>query len=80
MRQFTIHEAKTQLSKLIQAALQGEDIIIAKGKQPLVRLKVLPEAKGQRQPGNARGLIIEMSDDFDQPLTDFDLTRLFTGQ
>ena len=72
MRQVTIHEAKTQLSKLIQAALQGEEIIIAKNKQPLIRLEVLPSAKPQRQLGNAKGLIIEMSDDFDQPLADFD--------
>lgn len=36
MTQVTIHEAKTHLSKLIQLALEGEEILIAKGKQPLV--------------------------------------------
>ncbi len=42
MRQVTIHEAKTHLSKLIREALAGEEIIIAKNRTPLVRLDVLP--------------------------------------
>lgn len=36
--QVAIHTAKTNLSKLIEAALAGEDVIIAKGKRPMVRL------------------------------------------
>ena len=38
MRQVTIHAAKTHLSRLIEAALGGEEIIIAKGSRPVVRL------------------------------------------
>ena len=38
MRQVTIHAAKTHLSRLIEAALAGEEIIIAKGSRPVVRL------------------------------------------
>ncbi len=34
----TIHNAKSQLSKLIEAALSGEDVVIAKGDKPVVRL------------------------------------------
>jgi antitoxin (DNA-binding transcriptional repressor) of toxin-antitoxin stability system len=69
--QVNIHEAKTQLSKLIQAALNGTQVIIAKGNKPVVRLEVLPEAKGERKIGNAKGLILSMDDDFDEPLDDF---------
>lgn len=36
--QVTIHAAKTNLSKLIKAALDGEDVVIARGDQPVVRL------------------------------------------
>ena len=36
--QFTVHAAKTQLSKLIDAALRGEEVVIAKGSTPVVRL------------------------------------------
>ena len=38
MQQVTIHAAKTYLSRLIAAALKGEEIIIAKGSKPAVRL------------------------------------------
>jgi len=36
--QFTVHAAKSQLSKLIDAALAGEEVVIAKGSKPVVRL------------------------------------------
>ncbi len=69
--QVNIHEAKTQLSKLIQAALNGKQVIIARGNKPVVRLEVLPEARSHRKIGNAKGLISAMADDFDEPLDDF---------
>ena len=71
MRQVNIHEAKTHLSKLIEAALDGEEVIIAKGNRPLVRLEVLPEARPTRRLGTGRALIIRMDEDFDAPLEDF---------
>ncbi len=43
MRQVTIHAAKTHLSRLIEAALGGEEIIIAKGSRPVVRLVPVPQ-------------------------------------
>ncbi len=69
--QVNIHEAKTQLSKLIQAAVSGKQVIIARGNKPVVRLEVLPEARNHRIIGNAKGLILSMADDFDEPLDDF---------
>ena len=71
MAQVTIHEAKTHLSKLIQRALQGEEIIIAKGKQPMVRLVVVPEMRQERRIGGAQEVILDMAEDFDAPLDDF---------
>ncbi len=38
MQQVTIHAAKTHLSRLIEAALNGEEVVIAKGGKPVVRL------------------------------------------
>lgn len=69
--QVTIHEAKTHLSRLIQRALAGEDVVIARGDQPLVRLTVVPEAQPQRRLGGAAGVILHMDEDFDTPLEDF---------
>ena len=71
MKQVTIHEAKTHLSRLIQAALNGEEIIIAKGNKPVVRLDVLPEARLQRHIGGQPGLVMSMDEDFNAPLNDF---------
>lgn len=72
MTQVTIHEAKTHLSKLIQKALAGEEIIIAKGKLPVVKLIALPEARKQRRIGGAKEAIKFIADDFDAPLAGFE--------
>jgi prevent-host-death family protein len=69
--QVTIHEAKTHLSRLIKKVLEGEEVIIAKGNQPLVKLVVLPETQLGRRIGGAKGLIKYMAEDFDAPLEDF---------
>jgi antitoxin (DNA-binding transcriptional repressor) of toxin-antitoxin stability system len=69
--QYNIHEAKTRLSQLIQSALNGREVIIARGNKPVVRLEVLPGAGKSRKIGSAKGLILFMTDDFDAPLDDF---------
>jgi antitoxin (DNA-binding transcriptional repressor) of toxin-antitoxin stability system len=71
MIQVTIHEAKTHLSRLIQQALDGEEVIIARDKQPLVRLMVLPEARAERRIGGAPHVLISIEPDFDDPLPEF---------
>ena len=71
MHQVTIHEAKTHLSRLIQKALDGEEVIITKNRKPLVRLTVLPEVKQHRKTGGGKGLIVRMDDDFNELLDDF---------
>jgi prevent-host-death family protein len=65
-----VHEAKTHLSRLIEEALRGEDIVIARGNQPVVRLVLVPSARPQRTLGWAKGQV-RMADDFDAPLDDF---------
>ncbi|QCI79406.1 hypothetical protein E6W36_07190 [Hankyongella ginsenosidimutans] len=44
MAVFTVHEAKTHLSRLIQQALNGEDVVIARGSKPVVRLTAVTDA------------------------------------
>lgn len=48
MATVTIHEAKTNLSKLIARAQKGEEIVIAKGKEPVVRLTPVRGKTGKR--------------------------------
>ncbi len=62
-----IHEAKSQLSKLIESALAGEEIIIAKAGKPLVKLVPYQEKIEPRLPGGWEGKVV-MSDDFDDEL------------
>ena len=50
VRQCNLYEAKTQLSQLVQAAVDGEEIIIARAGKPAVRL-VPVDASGQRSRG-----------------------------
>ncbi len=71
MSQFNIAEAKAQFSGLVQKALMGEEVIIARDNRPLVKLVPL-EARlpRSRQPGTARGQI-HMAADFDQTPMDF---------
>ena len=59
-----IHEAKSQLSKLIEQALNGEDVIIAKAGQPVVRLVPIQASNAPRQGGQWKGRV-HISDDFD---------------
>ena len=51
MATVTIHQAKTQLSKLIARAEAGEEIVIARGKEPVVKLTPVVEKTAKRQPG-----------------------------
>ena len=74
MRVVNVHEAKTQLSRLIQEALDGQEVVIARDNVPVVRLVVLEGLEKPRILGSARGLV-ELSEDFDEPLTDFDEYR-----
>lgn len=70
MKIVNIHEAKTHFSRLIEEALAGEEIIIARGNQPVVRLVVVESARPRRTLGWAKGQI-RIADDFDAPLDEF---------
>ena len=63
----TIHEAKTNLSRLIKRAQRGEEVVIARGKVPVARLVPLGVVNGRRQPGALRG-ILKVGPEFFEPL------------
>ena len=65
-----LHEAKANLSRLVDAAAAGEEIIIAKAGKPVVRLAPV-ENLAPRQPGLAKGRI---SDAFFEPLPEQELS------
>jgi prevent-host-death family protein len=70
--QYNIHEAKTHLSNLIQRALNGEDIVIAKDGSPVVKLTPIQSGSLKRpEPGLYFGKIV-LSPNFDDPLEEFE--------
>lgn len=81
---FTVHQAKTQLSKLIALAEAGEEVVIARGDTPVVTIKPVkaanatPEPLPPRVPGRLKGQI-GWSDAFFDPLPEDEL-RLWNGE
>jgi len=71
MFQVNIHEAKTNLSKLIKKVLAGEEVVIAKGNKPVVKLVQFIENKPKRKIGTAKGKI-KINKNFDDPLPEFE--------
>ena len=51
----TIHQAKANLSRLIQKASSGEEVIISRGSKPVARLVPIGLTNGKRQPGSLKG-------------------------
>lgn len=72
-----IHEAKTHLSRLVQRAAEGEEIIIAKAGKPLAKLVPYRAKKKQRRPGCWRGQVV-IEDDFDE--LPEDIAAAFRGE
>jgi prevent-host-death family protein len=73
-----IHQAKTNFSKLVDAAAAGEEIIIAKAGKPVARLVQIQPAKAARRFGKLKGKI-HIADDFDAPLPE-DVIAAFEGR
>lgn len=70
----TVHAAKTNLSRLIERALAGEEVIIARGDQPVVRLVPIDAPTPRRQSGTLRGRVV-LPDSFFDPLPDDELDQ-----
>jgi len=79
MRTVNIHEAKTHLSRLIEAAMKGESFIIAKAGRPMVRVSPItaPEETQKRRLGFLAGQI-RVPEDFDR-MAQEDVISLFDG-
>lgn len=69
MTTVNVHEAKTQLSRLLERVLQGEEVVIARHGKPVARLVAVSERPERRTPGSAKGRVV-LSEDFDEPLSE----------
>jgi prevent-host-death family protein len=78
MAEFNIYEAKTSLSRLVQQAVDGEEIVIAKYGKPMVKLvPVLPKKKKlkPREFGKNFMGITYIAPDFDAPMSEEELAE-----
>ena len=67
MTKLDISQAKSDLSKLLDLAINGEEIVILQGDEPVAKISPI---KRPLKRGSAKGKVW-MSDDFDEPLEDF---------
>ena len=72
MATYTVHQAKTQLSKLIEQAEGGEDVVIARGDKPAVKLVPVTKKHPKRVFGAYEGEF-DLPDDFFDPLSEDEL-------
>jgi prevent-host-death family protein len=65
MSKFNIAEAKARFSELVQKAMLGEEVVIAKDNKPVLKLVPLEKPKRPRKPGSGKGQIRYIAPDFD---------------
>ncbi len=68
--QIELDKAKSQMESLLQTALSGEEVVITRDDEPVLKLVAIPKSNGRRKAGSAKGMI-SMSEDFEEPLEDF---------
>jgi prevent-host-death family protein len=69
MKMVNIHEAKTHLSRLVEEAAEGTEIVIAKAGRPRARLVEYREQARPRKPGSMKGKL-KIPSNWDDPLPD----------
>jgi prevent-host-death family protein len=77
--QVNMHEAKTQLSRLVERAAAGEEVVIARAGKPVAKLIPYQEKRRPRQPGFLRGKIW-MAEDWDSPEVNEEIARAFYAE
>jgi len=77
MRVINIQAAKTHLSRLVEEAASGEEIVLAKAGRPYVKLVACTPSKSPRKLGGWEGKLT-IGEDFDE--IDADIVRLFSGE
>jgi prevent-host-death family protein len=78
MTTINIYQAKTQLSKLVEQAASGTDVIIARGGKPVARLTRLQRPQRKIRFGLLKGKV-KVAKDFDAPLPP-DVLAQFEGR
>ena len=78
MHVVNIHEAKTHLSRLVERAVAGEEILIARAGKPVAKLVPYTDSPEPRRLGAWRGRVV-IHEDFDDPLPE-EMSAAFRGE
>lgn len=71
MARYNIAEAKAKFSSVVKKALAGEEVLIAKDNQVLLKLVRVTQPKVRRRLGLGKKDVLHIADDFDAPIDDF---------
>jgi prevent-host-death family protein len=74
--QFNIHEAKTQLSRIVERVEHGEEIIISRAGEPVAKVVPLPRQVRRRGRGSLEGILV-LDDEWDSPAVNEEIAREF---
>jgi len=69
---FNVHDAKSNLSRLLDMALEGEEVLISRHGLPVARLTAIRSASGERILGSGRGSVTVLCDDWNCGVTEGD--------
>ena len=69
MSQFNVHDAKSNHSRLLDMALDGDEVLISRHGLPVAKLTAIRSATGERVLGAGRGSVTILSPDWDEPAT-----------
>jgi len=67
-----IENSSPDLSRLVDSARQGREIVITRAGEPVARIVAILSSKVRPKAGYGKGTVLSIADDFDEPLTDFD--------
>lgn len=71
MARYNVAQAKARFSELIERAMAGEEVVIARANRPLLKLVPFHNRRGRLKPGSARAQILSIAPDFDDTPDDF---------
>lgn len=71
MARYNVAQAKARFSELIERAMAGEEVVIARANRPVLKLVPFHNRRRQLKPGSARHEILSIAPDFDDTPDDF---------
>jgi prevent-host-death family protein len=78
--EFNVHEAKTNLSQLLDRALEGEEILISRYGMPVAKLTPVRTSIGDRVLGSGRDSVTILDVDWAQPMSDEEADAFWEGR